>query len=355
MPASLPTSTPSVVSRYSDQIQAAQAAAADGEFEQALNMLGPIYAENRNNPEIAALLADLYAARGRSLIAAAPGKASAIRDGLDAYVRAVAIAPAQTDIGRRVATERDVTQALLNTWAALDELRRMSELGAPVVEREAAAQRALAESAFAAATLADFPGVREARTAALVAAGRLQQALAQTQQSRPDRERALAQAREWCGLAASLWPADAAEGAAARDCLAETQRLATSQPTIQPTTTAAAPNPSSGRIFRAIPQRTYPPGAQTDQQQSCISGTVVRSNGTPISGAVGNVNNAAVFFNWTTNREGRFSVCGLGWSNWAVVLDYIPDRPGLSQQVSIAGIWLDGTPQQQAIVVFRER
>lgn len=355
-PTTVPTSTPSAISRYGDEIQAAQSAAAQGAFEQALDILGPIYAENRDSPEIAALLADLYASLGRSLIAEAPGEASAVRDGLDAYVRASAIAPEDTDIGRRVATEREVTQALLNTWAALDELLRLGESDVSAVEREPVAQRALAESALAVDTLSDFPGVREARTAALVEAGRLQQALAQAQQSRADRERALAQASEWCGLAADLWPTEAAEGAAARTCLAETRRLAAPPPTTRPATAAATgSNTPRSRTFQAIPQRTYQPGTQTAERRSCITGTVVRANGSPVAGAVGNVNNASAFVNWTTNGAGQFSVCGLGWSNWAVVLDYIPDQPGLSQQSFIGGVWLDGTAQQQAIIVFRER
>jgi hypothetical protein len=351
--ASAPTSTPVVSVRFGAEVEAARAAAAAGDFERAVGILAPIASANRDSAALAGLLAGHYIGWGRAILGAEPQQAGAARAAFDAFVRAAEVAPAGSEVARRAAVERDVAQALLDTWAALDELLRLAGAAAPPAERERAAQRALDESARAADTLPELPGVREARAAALVGAARLQQALGLAQQGRAERERRLALAAEWCGGAASLWPADAPQGEAARGCLAELRRQAAPPPTPRPT--GGAQPAARGRVFGAIPQRAFPPGPHTEQRLSCVAGAVVRADGSPVAGAVGNVNNAAAFLSWTTDGEGRYSVCGLGWSNWAVVLDYIPDRPGLARQSSIGGVWLDGTAEQQALIVFKQQ
>lgn len=351
-PTRVPTSTPSVISRYSEAIEAAQAAAATGDYEQATAILAPIHSENRDNTTVAALLADLYIQWGRVLLTADPTTPGAARDALDKYIWASRLAPPAGELATQVETERAVVEAILATWTAVLELNRLAaEEGAPA-EREISIEEALTQSARAGEALPDFPGVREARTAALVEAARAQEALARSTPDASVRTQALAQATEWCAAAADLWPADALPGEPARNCLRELRSLVR-EPARAPT--AARAQSAGDGIFVAIPQRAFSPGTLTEEQSSCISGMVVRADGAPIAGAVGNVNNASTFLNWTTNGEGRYNVCGLGWSNWAVVLDYIPGQPGLSRQVSIGGVWLDGTASQQAIIVFREQ
>lgn len=350
-----PTSTPTTLSRYNAEIAAAQAAATRGDFEGAVAVLAPIYSFDRGNAALAELLATYYAGWGRAILSADPGRPGAARDALDALARAAMVAPPATEVAHRASVERAVVQSLLNGWAALAELRRLTEAGSPLAEREPAARQALNESARAADALPEFPGVREVRAASLVEAGRLQLALGQGVQQGANRERYLDQAAAWCDAASQLWPPDAPEGDAARSCLHELARSAAPSPEARPAPAPAAASSPRAGSFRAIPQRTFPPGPQTDERLSCIVGTVVRADGSPIAGAVGNVNNAAAFLHWTTDSVGRYSACGLGWSNWAVVLDYIPDTPGLSRQVAIGGVWLDGTEQQQAIIVFKEQ
>ncbi len=360
VPTAGPTSTPSVTNRYADAIEEAEAAAAQGDYERAITILAPIYSTYRDNETIATLLAKFYHSWGRQTISANPTDPSTIRDALDLYIRARVVAPSTDEGTGQPDQEEMVVELLLETWTAIEQVRRLSSTAASAEEQAAAAELALTASAKANEALSEFPGVREAYTAALVEAARLQINLAKDTSNREASVVALRRASELCTTAVDLWPANAPESEPARACLRD-QRVAArlNEPTPSPATARSgspgANNASSGRVFVSIPQRTFPPGPHTEERDSCISGTVVSADGTPVAGAVGNVNNAVAFLSWTSDASGRYSVCGLGWSNWAVVLDYVPGQPGLSRQVALGGIWLDGTSQQQAIVVFRER
>lgn len=357
-----PTSTPTITNRYADDIEAAQAAADQGDYERAITILAPIYGMHRDDETVAAMLAGFYRNWGRQVISADPAEPGIIRDALDLYIRASVVAPLTGEGRNQFDQEQGVVELLLETWATIEQLRRLTSAGGSAEEQAAAIESALTASAKANESLPTLPGVREARTAALVEAAGFQMRVAKDASNREARTTALRQARELCTSAVDLWPADAPQSELARACLRDVRvAIQLNEPTPTPSDNtarsggSAASNPGSGRVFISIPQRTFPPGPFTEERNSCISGTVVSADGKPIAGAVGNVNNAAAFLNWTTDASGRYSVCGLGWSNWAVVLDYVPGEPGLSRQVAIGGVWLDGTSQQQAIIVFRER
>ena len=101
-------------------------------------------------------------------------------------------------------------------------------------------------------------------------------------------------------------------------------------------------------------QTGFPQGGNSGRFESCVSGRVLAADGSPIGAASGNVNNGSSSVQWTTNGDGFFRVCGLGYSNWGAVLFYIPG-PGLRSEAAIYGIWLDGSAGQQAFVVFKAR
>lgn len=132
-------------------------------------------------------------------------------------------------------------------------------------------------------------------------------------------------------------------------------------PTPVPTPTPRPPrnpNPSPAGGYRASIGRNYPEvqGKSSGAYQSCITGRVVRKNGAGVGGAVGNVNNGSARITWTTNAAGEFAACGLGYSNWAVVLDYVPPGSGsLTGQVVVSGVWVNGNADQIATVLFQER
>ena len=81
---------------------------------------------------------------------------------------------------------------------------------------------------------------------------------------------------------------------------------------------------------------------------------MILANGTPVAAAVGNVNNGGSSIEWVSDGGGNFGVCGLGWSNWSAVLYYIPASYGeISGAVAIPGLWLNGSGDQRAVVVFK--
>lgn len=132
--------------------------------------------------------------------------------------------------------------------------------------------------------------------------------------------------------------------------------MPTPTPITRPTPRPNNPAPPVG--YRGSIGRNYPEvqGKPSNNNQSCITGRVTRRNGAGVAAAVGNINNGGVPISWTANAAGEFSKCGLGYSNWAVVLDYIPPAAGgLPGQVVISGVWVNGNSDQDATVSFQER
>lgn len=145
------------------------------------------------------------------------------------------------------------------------------------------------------------------------------------------------------------------------------------QPTLTPTSMPTPTSvPTNTPIPKAVPTATqtpsapsyegsiarhFPNTANSGDNRSCINGNVKRRNGARVSGATIKILlNGSVKQIQYTNGSGDYSACGLGYSQWSVVLDSIPaNAGGLASSVTVLGVWLNGSPQQLAGVNFRER
>lgn len=109
------------------------------------------------------------------------------------------------------------------------------------------------------------------------------------------------------------------------------------------------------RSFRAQLVQTFPDTGSSGLGQSCVIGLVRDRNGNGISGAVVYVNNGAYTSPETpTDQNGGYKICDLGYSEWSVVLTYIPGPVALTRQ-AVGRTFLNGSPDQRAIIDFVER
>lgn len=123
-------------------------------------------------------------------------------------------------------------------------------------------------------------------------------------------------------------------------------------PTVEPSPTRR-PQPAARR-FRASVGASFPGTGKSGSFNSCIRGRVVDRNGRGVAAAVGAVNNGQISFDWTTDSNGVYNRCGLGPSNWASVLFFVPGQPPLGNQPNMT-VYVNGDPAQQAIVNFQEQ
>jgi hypothetical protein len=90
------------------------------------------------------------------------------------------------------------------------------------------------------------------------------------------------------------------------------------------------------------------------QFTSCVAGRVYRPNGGLYQGAQVNVNNGPVnSFNARTGRDGVYRVCGLGASNWSVVLRSAPGVQLAQQTVKV--VYVNGSAQEAIVHFFQQR
>jgi hypothetical protein len=90
------------------------------------------------------------------------------------------------------------------------------------------------------------------------------------------------------------------------------------------------------------------------QFTSCVAGRVYRANGGLYQGAQVNVNNGPVnSFNARTGRDGVYRVCGLGASNWSVVLRGAPGVRLAQQTVKV--VYVNGSAQEAIVNFFQQR
>lgn len=109
------------------------------------------------------------------------------------------------------------------------------------------------------------------------------------------------------------------------------------------------------RSFRTQLVQTFPDTGSSGLGQSCVSGRVRDRSDAGISEAVVYVNNGVYTSPSTpTDQSGRYEICGLGYSEWSVVLTYIPGPLELTRQ-AVGRTFLNGSPDQRAIIDFVER
>jgi hypothetical protein len=85
--------------------------------------------------------------------------------------------------------------------------------------------------------------------------------------------------------------------------------------------------------------------------EGCVDVQVVGPGG-PVAGAVVGVNNGDHSYQSQTDGGGYTGRCGLGASTWSVVLFW---APGDGDSGVATTVYLSGTPEQRAAVVFVKR
>ena len=344
-----------------ENIDAGKQAMSDKDYPLAIDHLIQAYAADRSDQSVGLLLAQAYQSHGLTLLDSKNRTVDVLRAAFDAFNNGLEVIPETDSFYATLTADQKATQAALEAQLALDRYAAVEEADLEGRQRES-------EAAFAALEIIielrpRFPQLNPLRSNILLALSRTRE-LASRDAGGEERKRLLLEAKDLCTQASELWPADAEEALPARECLARVEaRLnppkATAAPTNKPAPTArpnSNPPPASDPrlAFSGYIQTGYPQGANSNQFSSCISGRVLRADGSGIAAASGNVNNGAATVNWTTNGDGLFSVCGLGFSNWGVTLYFVPD-PGLRSEAVIYGVWLDGSAGQQAFVVFKAR
>ncbi len=353
--ASQPTATPQPTSADGEQreqrIAAAKAAMDSTDYLLVIDQLWPVYQADPNDQGLALMLAQAYHAQGTKLLADKKRNADMLRSAFDTFNAGLEVVPVSDTLHTTLETDQQATKAALEAQLALDSYAEAADF---------AAQQQQAEAAYAVLQRLielqpDFPQLNTLQGPILVNLSQVRQ-LAASDTSGDERKQLLLEAKDLCAQASALWPVDAEEAAPAHDCLERiAARLNPPKPTAVPAQKPAAPPPADPRLsFAGYIQTGYPGGANSGQFSACINGRVLHADGSPVAAASGNVNNGASALNWTTNSDGYFSACGLGYSNWGVVLYFVPG-PGLRSEAVVNGVWLDGSPGQQAFVVFQAR
>jgi hypothetical protein len=122
-----------------------------------------------------------------------------------------------------------------------------------------------------------------------------------------------------------------------------------------PASATPIPQPVQRRTFVAEVIRSFPGSGQSGRRDSCLAGRVVNRRNVGIANALLYANNGATnTARFATNRNGDFYYCGLGDSNWSVVLTYIPGQARLARQV-VAVVYVNGSREHEAVIHFRER
>ena len=339
-----------------ENIASGKQALAARDYLLAVDYLRPAYDADRSDQSAGLLLAEAYHGHGVSLLERKDRTADTLREAFDAFNNGLEAVPESEALADTLSRDQKATQAAIEAQLALDRYTASEDA-------ELAVRQTEAEAAYAALELVielrpDFPQLPPLQSNILLALSRVRE-LASREVTGDERKGLLLEAKDLCTQARELWPDDAEEAAPAIECLQRVEaRLNPPKPTVVPTKKPQAdPNPGTNdpRLsFGGYIQTGYARGANSNQFSSCVNGRVLRADGSPVAAASGNVNNGISPVNWTTNGDGYFSVCGLGFSNWGVVLYYIPG-PGLRSEAVVNGVWVDGTPGQQAFVVFQAR
>lgn len=108
-------------------------------------------------------------------------------------------------------------------------------------------------------------------------------------------------------------------------------------------------------VSRFVPSvtQTYAVSDGSGQRSSCVQGQVI-GRGVGIAGAVVGLNNGVYFSQTTTNTSGEFQFCGLGRSDWSLVLFYVPSRLGNLQRQPVQTFFVNGDSEQIVRINFIE-
>ncbi len=352
-----PTSTP-IFQRAdtSTFIQAGQQAMTEQNYEQAVIIFTQLSMQNPQNQDLRLLISEAYARWGDVTISASNGENEKVRSGFDQYNHALRYLPADHQDGTKIRAARDSAQHFLDIKPALESLSALEDPS----ERQRVLEQLLSAADFINTHNNAMPGFKPMYRDILLAAAEFQIALAKNVEGRANKLEFWEQGRNYCQTAVELWESGAEQAKPAVECVSRFKPLidpppptAVPRPTpipLRPTATAVPQRGYYGRINRNYPEVQ---GKSSGNAASCITGRVIQRNGSGVGGAVGNINNGGPGIEWTTNGNGDFSLCGLGYSNWAVVLNYTPN--GFNGNLVVAGVWVNGNSDQVGVVEFRER
>lgn len=347
----------------SQSIERGMVALEQQDYASAIAELTLAYNADTTNSDAAILLAEAYSLYGQDRLQRVPEETDALQEAADSFARGLQVAPEDSPIRKQLEAEQQATQALGEVLATLQQIEQLQADGSSLsVQRQNADMLMIALRQLITLDPA-LIGPDSLPADQLLAVAQIYEA--SDDQQPADRD----QAQSLCTLLQELWPPDSAEVAAARACV---QRMSRSSPSptaiVIPSATPgiAAPPPQeptptpvpppAWRTYTAAAGPRYPQDSATNQFVSCIGGRVIRTDGTGVASAQGNVNNGDNSFSWITNASGEFIVCGLGASSWSVVLFYVPDAPGLQGGTDVAATaWVNGSAEHRVWVEFREQ
>lgn len=110
----------------------------------------------------------------------------------------------------------------------------------------------------------------------------------------------------------------------------------------------AAPAPS----YAVATRKSFEGSGNSGQFASCIDVQILGRGG-PVAGAVIGINNGDLSYQDQTDQSGYSGRCGLGASNWSVVIFWTP--AGGQAHGSATTVYVSGAPEQRAAVVFQGR
>lgn len=337
------------------------AALKNNDYLAAIDALTLAHANQRDNTKVGDKLAEAYHLYGLSLLSAAGDDMNKIREAFDAFTSGQQAAPADGTMYSVLEADLRQVTAYIEGQGALDSLDSME--ADDLAARKEATEKAYAQLGLIKAEIDMFPSVEQLYFTTLLAMADLREQEGSAMDDAAQRKSMYAEAQGFCTEARGMAGDNEDRKSASTACMTRMEArmnppTATPVPTKAPPATAKpAPPPVNNngpKSFRGYIATGFQPGEQTGQNSSCVSGRVVFADGSPVAAAAGNINNGNTSLDWVANGNGEFGKCGLGWSNWAVVLYYIP-APGLTNAVSIPGVWVNGTSEQSAYVVFEGR
>ncbi|XSG76961.1 hypothetical protein ACP8Y2_08115 [Herpetosiphon llansteffanensis] len=329
------------------KIDAGKGLVATNDFENAINHYNQAYELSDKSPEVGLMLGQTYRLWGILILESANNNPEQLRSAYNKFTTGQKFILSTDSLYDELDGYIKTVSGTLNTLQALAAYRSAVEQ-----KKDLNTQRQLVNDAYTYFNLVfeqkiQLPNKNVINYDVLMALATVIESQGDAAETRKSKQEQWREALKHCTQASELWPSNVPEDQTARDCI---KRL--NEKLNPPPTATAAPQvkPTAGPKFpQAELRQPYNKAPETGSFSSCFQGRVINSNGVGMAGAVGNVNNGKSSVPWTTNGNGDFSVCGLGWSWWAGVLFYVPGHSGYNLS---AATWLNGASDQRAYLVF---
>lgn len=104
--------------------------------------------------------------------------------------------------------------------------------------------------------------------------------------------------------------------------------------------------------FAVVERKSYDGSGNSGTFASCVDIQILGPGG-PVAGAVVGINNGEHSYQNQTDGNGYTGRCGLGASTWSIVLFWTPADGAVKGAATT--IYVNGTPEQRAAVVFKRR